>query len=106
MNKYIDFELVRKASTSHALPIVQRWLPDGRIEGCEYKARNPRRSDKNIGSFCINLRTGKWADFAAGDASGVDIISLAAYLFDLKYYDAALRLADMLNVGGVHNEKH
>lgn len=106
MNKYVDFELVRKASTSHALPIVQRWLPDGYVEGNEYKARNPKRADKTIGSFCINLRTGKWADFAAGEASGADLISLAAYLFNLKYYDAAIQLAEMLCMGGVDHGKH
>ena len=59
--------------------LLRRWLPDGRIEGNEYVARNPRRSDRRLGSFKINLRTGRWADFAF-DARGGDPISLAAYL--------------------------
>jgi hypothetical protein len=36
--------------------------------------------DQNPGSFSINVRTGRWADFATGDKGG-DVISLAAYLF-------------------------
>lgn len=59
---------------------VRRWLPDGRREGHEWVARNPTRGDKHLGSFKINLNTGVWSDFAAGD-SGRDLVSLYAYLF-------------------------
>ena len=38
-------------------------------------AFNPRRADRHLGSFQINVRTGKWADFATGDRGG-DLISL------------------------------
>ena len=75
--------------------IVRRWLPDGRRNGIEWVARNPKRADRRLGSFKINLRTGRWGDFAAGAAGG-DLISLAAYLFDLNQSDAARRVADML----------
>jgi hypothetical protein len=43
----------------------------------------------------VNLLTGAWADFATGDA-GADLVSLAAYLFQLKQGEAALRVAHML----------
>jgi DNA primase len=77
--------------------IVKRWLPDGRREGNEWVTRNPTRADKNPGSFKINLRTGRWADFATGHIGG-DAISLAAYLFGLSQVEAARKLALMLNV--------
>ena len=79
------------------LPILIRWLPDGRREGRDYVARNPRRHDHTLGSFKINLTTGRWADFAI-DARGGDVISLAAYLADVSQVEAARGLAHMLGL--------
>jgi hypothetical protein len=82
-----------------ALPrLLQNWLPNGRAEGNEYVARNPRRSDRHYGSFKINLRTGRWADFAC-DARGGDPLSLFAYLNGLRQKEAALRFATILGIG-------
>jgi len=67
--------------------ILQTWLPDGKRAGHEYKALNPTRSDKKIGSFSINLQNGKWSDFADG-ASGGNLITLYAYLFGCKNSEA------------------
>jgi hypothetical protein len=50
-----------------------------------------------MGSFKINLTSGRWADFATGDAGG-DPVSLAAYLGNLSQRDAAIALARMLRV--------
>ena len=47
----------------------------------------------------MNLRTGRWADFATGDRGG-DPVSLAAYLHGLGQYKAARKLAEMLGVAG------
>ena len=41
------------------------------------------RSDRRPGSFSVNTRTGRWADFATGDRGG-DVVSLAAYLHGLR----------------------
>ena len=71
--------------------------PNGRTEGHEYVARNPRRCDRHHGSFKINLRTGKWADFAC-DARGGDPVSLSAYLSGLSQTEAARRLSTMLGM--------
>ena len=60
-------------------------------------ARNPRRADRNPGSFRINTSTGRWADFATDDNGG-DVVSLAAYLADIEQAEAARRLADMLGM--------
>jgi hypothetical protein len=62
-------------------------------------ARNPTRRDRHLGSFRINLETGRWADFATGDKGG-DAVSLAAYLFHLSQGEAARRVGRMLGVDG------
>lgn len=95
----LDFAAVN-AAARHELPsLLSRWLPDGRREGHEYVARNPRRVDHNIGSFKVNLANGRWCDFATGDKGG-DPVSLAAYLFGLTQIEAGRKLATMLGLPG------
>jgi len=98
-----DFKSVNKAAMAALPGLLRRWLPNGRIEGNEYVARNPRRPDRHHGSFKINLRTGRWADFAC-DARGGDPVSVFAYLNGLSQTEAALCLATMLAIdtGGEH----
>lgn len=96
-HRRIAFAAISSAAADQALSILSRWLPDGRREGAEWVARNPKRGDQHHGSFKINIRTGRWADFAAG-ASGGDLIALAAYLFNLSQKDAAARCAEMLGM--------
>ena len=93
----LDFDRVNRAALAALPAILDRWLPDGRRCGPEYVARNPNRHDRRPGSFKVNMRTGRWADFATGDRGG-DPVSLAAYLFQLNQAEAARRLADMLGV--------
>jgi hypothetical protein len=92
-----DFPAINAAALRELPALLIRWLPDGRVVGCEYEARNPRRADRSIGSFRINLRTGRWADFATGERGG-DPVSLAAFLFNLSQAEAARQLARMLGV--------
>ena len=93
----LDFAGIKQAALGDLPALLARWLPDGRVKGDEYEARNPRRHDQRPGSFRVNMRTGRWADFATGDKGG-DAISLAAYLFNLPQIEAARRLAAMLGV--------
>ncbi len=93
----IDFAQINRQAMAVLPRVLARWLPDGRTEGQEYVARNPRRMDQRLGSFKINLRTGRWADFATGDRGG-DVVSLAAYLAGIRQSEAARRLAAMLGV--------
>ena len=78
----------------------QRLLPNGRREGNEYVALNPRRGDRHLGSFRINLANGRWADFALADKSarGGDPISLVAYVLNIKQSEAARGLMRMLGM--------
>ena len=93
----INFAAVNRAALASLPTLLRRWLPDGRQVGREYVARNPRRADRRPGSFKINLRSGKWCDFATGDAGG-DVVSLCAYLAGIGQAEAARSLADMLRV--------
>ncbi|MCJ2033164.1 hypothetical protein [Methylobacterium sp. J-068] len=93
----IDFARINAAALTSLPVLLSRWLPDGRREGGEWVARNPRRADRKPGSFSVNMTTGKWADFATGDRGG-DVVSLAAFLSGTGQVEAAHSLADMLGV--------
>ena len=93
----IDFDRVNRAALARLPEILERWLPDGHRQGGEWLARNPTRADRQPGSFAINLKTGRWADFATGDKGG-DATSLAAHLHGLTQLEAARRLAEMLGI--------
>ncbi len=95
----LDFQAINRAGLASLPALLRRWLPDGRLAGREYEARNPRRADRRPGSFRINVISGKWADFATGDGGG-DVVSLAAYLSGTGQAEAARALADMLGVRG------
>ena len=97
-HRSVDFERLDQAACNHLPVILAHWLPDGKAIGREWVARNPRRNDRSPGSFAVNMRTGKWADFATGDRGG-DIISLAAYLFGQTQIVAARGLMRMLGIG-------
>lgn len=93
----IDFDRVGAAARRNAEAVVRALLPDGRKEGHEWSARNPRRPDKSLGSFKVSLITGKWSDFSSGDKGG-DLISLAAFLRGISQREAAIKLADAVGV--------
>ena len=61
---------------------MSRWL-DGKFEGDEFVALNPSRDDGKLGSFKINVKTGRWSDFATGESGG-DIVSYYAHVNSLK----------------------
>ena len=93
----VDFSRINSTALPALPSILARWLPKGRREGREWVALNPRRPDRHLGSFRVNLQSGRWADFATGDRGG-DLISLAAFLFGLSQVEAAWRIAGMLGV--------
>jgi len=86
-----NFQEVSRFTLMKSNDLLRQWLPNGKVVGNEYVALNPTRHDKKLGSFRINMLTGKWADFATGDKGG-DLISLYAYLFDCGQLQAAKRI--------------
>lgn len=93
----IDFERVNRRALANVVAVVRGLLPEGRLEGHEYVARNPLRPDRRLGSFKVNVSTGRWADFATGDGGG-DLVSLAAFVSGLPQREAAIRLAESMGV--------
>lgn len=98
MSNRIDFKEVADAALNAAENLLSRWLPDGKVNGHEYVARNITRADRKVGSFSINLHTGAWGDFATDDYGG-DLISLYAYLNDCSQLEAAKALSEELYLG-------
>jgi len=96
-SKWLDFKAINRVALRELPSLLRRWAPGGRVVGHEYIARNPIRNDRRIGSFKVNLATGKWADFATGDKGG-DVVSLAAYLHRMAQGEAARMLAENLGV--------
>jgi len=66
---------------------IQKLLPAGKYQGKEYVVLNPTRNDGKAGSFSINVITGKWSDFATGNA-GNDLISITAYVKGISNVEA------------------
>ncbi len=93
----LDFGRINRAAIANANAVVRGLLPEGRMEGHEYVARNPLRPDRRLGSFKVNISTGRWADFATGDGGG-DMVSLAAFVSGLPQREAAIRLAESMGV--------
>ena len=100
----IDFAAVNAAALAAFPAVLARILPGGKRVGSELVALNPRRADRNLGSFKINRYNGKWADFATGDGGG-DPVSLVAYVADVSQVEAARLLARILGLetGGHRN---
>lgn len=73
-------ERVNSSAFSRLDSLLYQWLPDGRVEGAYYVAKNPNRNDSGLGSFKINRMTCKWKDFATSDPGGNDPISLYRYV--------------------------
>lgn len=94
-----DFGAVNRAALPALPAILRRLAPGGKIIGAEYVGKNPTRTDRHAGSFKVNLRTGKWADFAC-DARGGDPVSLVAYLESVNQGKAAQLLSHMLGLRG------
>ncbi|MEX3639870.1 hypothetical protein [Paraburkholderia sp. BR14320] len=92
------FEQIAAVALEHFDVVVEDILRlDGERRGKEFVAYNPRRDDRERGSFSINTETGRFADFACDDEiKGGDLIALAAYVWDCGMAVAARRLLDEL----------
>jgi putative DNA primase/helicase len=93
-----DFQGINAAALRNARSLLPRLIPGGRFRSREYIALNPRRPDRNLGSFKVNYKTGEWADFAIENAKGGDLISLTAYVRDTTQGNAARELAEMVGI--------
>ncbi len=97
MKDALDFAAINQAALAAFPAVLNRLLAGRQSVGREIVALNPRRADRNLGSFKINRYNGRWCDFATGDKGG-DPISLVAYLADVSQGEAARLLAQMLGI--------
>ena len=92
-----DFPLVNRAVLPHLEALCARWLPGGKRIGTEWTCGSLRGE---AGTSCkVNLRTGRWADFATGEKGG-DPVSLTAAIHHLSQHEAAQCLARMFGLEG------
>ena len=105
----IAVKWIFQPSTARPSPLClacwREFVPGGKIVAFEYVALNPTRADRRPGSFKINLRSGRWADFATGDKGG-DPVSLVAYVEGVSQGEAARRLARMLGLDTREGRRH
>lgn len=86
----LDFKYLAAALLARSRELLPAWLPGGEVIGNEYTCANIRGGAGK--SFKVNIKTGKWADFASGEKGG-DLISLYAAIRGLGQYEAAGELA-------------
>ena len=91
----IDFAIINATALQRAETVCTWLLPKGRRRGREYVALNPKRPDRALGSFKVNLVTGRWADFATDDRGG-DLIALTAWVLCVRQSEAARLLGGFL----------
>ncbi len=91
----LDFAAVNRAAMPHLETLCRRWLPGGRRVGNEWTCGSLRGE---AGASCkVNLRTGRWCDFASGEKGG-DPVSLAAAVHRIGQVEAARNLARMFGI--------
>ena len=59
----IDFDGVKRAALADIRGVLGRFLPGGKVIRGEYVVLNPTRPDKHLGSFRINLKSGRVGRF-------------------------------------------
>ena len=85
----VNFQAFAASLLPDAERHVSSWLPGGKRRGREYVIGNLRGDAGD--SLCVNLETGRWADFAEG-AKGGDLLSLYAAIRGLGQLEAAREL--------------
>jgi len=99
MGVFVDYEVIKNTVQADILGYVAKWLPDGKQQGREWVARNPKRDDNNPGSFSVNLDTGIWTDFAAKGVGSKEITSLYHYLYgNGDHHQSMIALANELSI--------
>lgn len=96
---YVNYRSIDNAAQARLSILVPWLLPVGQHSGSEWVALNPTRDDKNLGSFRINLSSGKWSDFAVENAKGIGAISLVSYIRQISKNEAARVVARFVGGG-------
>lgn len=90
----VNFQELKQRYSQYPIEILKRLLGNGKIEGGDYVILNPRRNDSRLGSFRIDIQTGRFHDFAIGDRGG-SILDLASFVYDCDLLTAARKLQQL-----------
>jgi putative DNA primase/helicase len=69
MRRMVDFLAVNRTALPHLEALCVRWLPGGRRAGVEWVCGN--LGGEPGGSCKVNLRTGRWCDFATRQRAAI-----------------------------------
>ena len=73
----LDFQGLAASLLSRARPLLESWLPGGKVQGHEYVCAGLNGGSGR--SFSVNLTNGKWSEFnGVDDLKGGDLTSLYA----------------------------
>ena len=86
----IDIGRIAAAALAQASTLLPNWLADGRWDGVEWRCGDLTGGKGS--SFACNSKTGRWSDFASGEAGG-DLVSLYAAIHRLRQGEAAREVA-------------
>lgn len=86
-----NFAQIKQRYRENPMAVLQQLVGQGKIEGSDYVALNPKRNDSRLGSFRIDIQTGRFYDFATGDRGG-SVIDLAMFVYNCGIVEAAQRL--------------
>jgi putative DNA primase/helicase len=93
-----DFPKVVRAAHSSIQSLLEEWFPEGRVEGAEFCIGSRfGEAGQSLRIRITGNKAGVWSDFA-GDEAGGDLISLYAYIHDLRPGQACAALAEKLGV--------
>ena len=90
----ISFRELKQQYKQCPIEILKRLVGNGKIEGGDYVALNPKRNDSKLGSFRIDIQTGRFHDFATGDRGG-SILDLAMFVYNCDLLTAAQKLQQL-----------
>lgn len=93
----VAFGRIRLATQRNAEGLCRVLLPKGRQHGCRWMSPLPWGGGAIGGSLSVNLMSGRWINHATG-AQGDSLIKLAAFVWRIDRWQAALRLAERLGV--------
>lgn len=77
--------------------LLSKWIAKDSMLKRTFIGENPKRSDGDNLSLWFDANSGRWHDINSYDA-GPDIISLCAYVHDLSYHKAALRIIEEMRL--------
>ena len=93
MSGALDFQALNEAALARCPGLLEELLPGGKLRGAEYVCGN---LGGGPGDSCsVNIHSGKWGDFAAGQSGG-DLIALVAEQRGVNQVEAARLLGEMV----------